>query len=70
MVFEQRSDIATLVLAIAHSPIVARRAAPANALAWDDMGLELPEGFDDGDIAVLRWIAEEARRAGRGLFKH
>ncbi len=70
MMFEQRSDIATLLLAIARSPIVVRRAAPANAVSCRAARVELPEGFDDADLAVLRWIAEEARRTGRHLFRH
>ena len=70
MILQQRSDIATLLLAIAHSPIVVHCAAPANAVLRRAVRAELPEGFEESDLAVLRWIAEEARRAGRHLFRN
>ena len=70
MVLEQRSDIAALLLAIASSSIVVRRAAPANAVPSRALRVDLPEGFEDADLAVLRWIAEESRRAGRLLFRN
>jgi hypothetical protein len=55
------ADLATLVAAIARSPIVvARRAAPA---------LRLPVGYDGVDVAVLDWIAAEGRRIGHGLAR-
>jgi hypothetical protein len=62
---QERADIETLALAIARSPIVVTRAAPAKALTREAFRFGLPEGFDATDLAVLRWIAEEARRAGR-----
>ncbi len=52
----ERNWLETLTAAIARSPIVAKRRAP-----------RLPAGFDEVDVAVLEWIIEEARRAGRGL---
>jgi hypothetical protein len=73
MVFEQRPDIETLALAIAHSPIVVARLlprAPLRQAGRETMRAQLPAGFDDADLAILRWIAEEARRTGRGLFRN
>jgi adenine-specific DNA methylase len=70
---DQRPDIETLVVAIARSPIVMARAAvvrAAAAKACESVRVRLPEGFEDADLAILRWIAEEGRRAGRHLFKH
>jgi hypothetical protein len=55
------TDLATLVAAIARSPIVvARAAAPAP---------RLPVGYDSVDAAVLDWIAAEGRRIGRSLAR-
>jgi hypothetical protein len=76
MAIEQRPDIETLALAIARSPIVARRASvrkrprqcaqePARARLFEDF----PAGFEDADLTILRWIAEEGRRAGRALVR-
>ena len=45
---------------IAHSQIVV--ASPAT-------GPRLPTGFGAVDIAILRWIASEGRRAGRALAR-
>jgi hypothetical protein len=73
MAFEQRPDIETLVLAIAHSPIVVARVlsrAPSRQAGRETLRAQLPAGFDDTDLAILRWIAEEARRTGRGLFRN
>ena len=77
MAFEQRPDIETLALAIAQSPIVVARAlsrAPSRQAIRETMRetmrAQLPAGFDDADLAVLRWIAEEARRTDRGLFRN
>jgi hypothetical protein len=73
MVFEQRPDIETLALTIAHSPIVVARVlsrAASRPTGRDTMRAQLPSGFDDADLAILRWIAEEARRSGRGLFRN
>jgi len=61
---ERGFDLATLHAVIARSPILVlqtgsrRRLAPCR---------HLPEGFDQTDIAVLDWIAEEVRRAGPSL---
>jgi hypothetical protein len=66
---EQRPDIETLALAIARSPIVVARAASAKALARDPLRLRLPEGFEDADLAILRWLVEERRRAGYVLVR-
>jgi hypothetical protein len=60
---ELRPEIETLASAIARSPIVVVRAFAPKALSASRP--QLPEGFDDADLAVLRWIAEEARRVGR-----
>jgi hypothetical protein len=65
---EQRPDIETLVLAIARSPIAVARAAAART--HESARARLPEGFEDADLAVLRWIAKEARRVRRHLFRH
>jgi hypothetical protein len=51
-----RSDLETLTSAIAQSPIVV--AVPAAAVA------RLPAGYDQVDVAILRWIAVEGRRIG------
>lgn len=69
MAFEQRPDIETLALAIAHSPIVVARVLSQSS-RQATMRPRLPAGFDDADLAILRWIAEEARRSGRGLFRN
>ena len=57
---EQRPDIATLALTIARSPIFVARAAACR---------RLPDGFEDVDVAMLEWIAEEGRRVGRSLIR-
>jgi hypothetical protein len=55
------TDLATLVAAIARSPIiVAGPAAPAP---------RLPVGYDGVDVAVLDWIAAEGRRIGRSFAR-
>jgi len=51
-------DLETLVAVIARSPIRVPRSRPAR---------QLPAGFDEGDVAVLEWIAAEGRRI-RGRF--
>ena len=48
-------DVGTLTAVIARSPIVVQPGCSD--------GRRLPSGFDDVDIAVLEWIAAEARRA-------
>jgi hypothetical protein len=72
MTAEQRPEIETLALAIACSSIIVARAKsahkPANACQSARVP-QLPEGFEDADLAVLRWIAEEGRRARRHLFR-
>jgi hypothetical protein len=68
MASEQRPDIETLALTIAHSPIVVARAlaqASARAAMLETMRSSFPAGFDDADIAVLHWIAAEGRIARR-----
>lgn len=73
MTFEPRADIETLALTIAHSPIVVARAVSqvsSRQAKYELMRVQLPAGFDDADRAILRWIAEEARRTGRGLFRN
>ena len=49
-----RPDLSVINAVILHSPIVV--VLPA-AIAQ-----HLPAGFDDGDIAILEWIAAESRR--------
>jgi hypothetical protein len=52
-------NLAMLVAAIAQSQIVVRQPAkPARPL---------PAGFEAVDLAILKWIAAEGRRAGRRL---
>lgn len=51
------SDLATLRAVIARSQIYVP-ASPRQARP-------LPPGFDAADLAILEWIAGEARRAGR-----
>lgn len=48
-------DVGTLTAMIARSPIVAQPRCS------DSRGL--PFGFDEVDLAVLEWIAADARRA-------
>jgi hypothetical protein len=62
---EHRPDIETLVHAIAHSPIVVKRAGSRKASPYGALRPQLPDGFDDADLAVLRWIVEEAQRVSR-----
>jgi hypothetical protein len=76
MALEQRPDIETLAGAIAQSPIVVARAWAQNhvqkcAQRSSRSGLfeSFPDGFDDADLAILRWIAEEGRRVGRTLAR-
>jgi len=52
-------ELATLCAVIAHSQIY----VPGSA----DKARPLPSGFDAADLAILEWIAGEARRAGRRL---
>jgi len=55
-----RSDLETITTVIARSPIVV--ASQTEVLA------RLPAGFDEVDVAILRWIALESRRAA--LARH
>ncbi len=54
-------DLQDLVAVIARSQIVVA-AAPMDISRF-------PAGFDEIDIAILEWIAREARRAGRALLR-
>jgi hypothetical protein len=68
MALEQRPDIEALALAIALSPIVvARRRVQkcAKDLSRKELPRDFPAGFEDADLAILRWIAGEGRRVGR-----
>jgi hypothetical protein len=51
-------SIKTFAAVIARSPIVMVRPAA-----------RLPAGFDDVDVAILDWIAAEARRIGCGSLR-
>ncbi len=51
-----RPDLKTLVAAIARSVII----VPERTLA------HLPTGYDKVDVAILRWIAADSRRASAG----
>jgi hypothetical protein len=66
---EQRPDIETLAVAIARSPIVVRGALVRRRLPQAAARQPLPSGFEDADIAILDWIAEEGRRVGRSLIR-
>jgi hypothetical protein len=57
---QDRLDVGTLAAVIARSPIVVTQAAPTRLF---------PAGFDDVDIAVLKWIVAEARCTGRRLAR-
>jgi hypothetical protein len=57
-----RPDLNALAAAIACSPIVI--AAPAIHIA------ALPPGFDDLDLAILRWIVAESRRLDANFAGH
>ncbi len=50
---ENQADLETLIETIARSPIVVRERLLA----------QLPAGFDKVDVAILRWIAADSRRA-------
>ncbi len=76
MALEQLPDIETLAGAIARSPIVVARAWRQNRVRKcvqqaPRAGLfeSFPDGFDDADLAILRWIAEEGRRVSRTLAR-
>ena len=63
----ETSDLATLAAVIARSQIVVP--ILARTVALRPVRQPLPEGFDEADIAVLEWIATEARRARRALVR-
>jgi hypothetical protein len=58
-------NIEALAVFIARSQIVVpaepRKAMPVGGFR------PLPAGFDEVDVAILEWIAAEARRFGRGV---
>ncbi len=54
---QDRPDIATLSAVIAHSQIVVR-------IAVSEQLSRLPVEFDEVDLAILDWIADQGRRAG------
>jgi hypothetical protein len=54
-----RADLDLLVAVIAHSQIILRERAGRTP--------GLPASFDDVDLAVLDWIADEGRRIGRSF---
>jgi len=54
----QQIDLETLVAVIARSAIV---------VASRSVRAPLPGNFDEVDIAILDWIAQEGRRASRGI---
>ena len=64
----QYPDFETLAAVIARSQIVVQK---MQTIVLKMMGPKvsprpaLPAGFDDTDIAILEWIADEGRRAGR-----
>jgi hypothetical protein len=71
MIPEQRPDIETLALTIALSPIVVARAlSQASSRAAMLERSSFPADFDDADLAVLHWIAEEGRAARRRLYNN
>lgn len=53
---QHQPTVETLLATIACSPIVIARPAP-----------RLPAGFEDIDVAILNWIAAEARLSRRVL---
>jgi hypothetical protein len=61
---KQRSDLETLVDAIARSQIVIAR-----VLARSVARRRLPAGFEAVDVAILDWIAAEGRRASRSFLR-
>jgi len=61
LVDQDRLTLETLAGVIAHSQIVV--AEPAKSTA------SFPAGFDEGDVAILDWIAAEGRRVGRSFVR-
>jgi hypothetical protein len=68
-IIEQRPDVETLAAAIAHSQIVVVRTPGCASPQQAASRRHLPDGFEDVDLAILDWIAEEGRRVGRSLIK-
>ncbi len=62
---EQDTLLETLTAVIARSPIVV---AERSARPPPPARRRLPAGFDEVDVAILDWIAAEARRTGRSLI--
>jgi hypothetical protein len=56
------SHLETLTAAIARSPITVQD----SAFVRDNALAHLPAGFEKMDVAILRWIAADSRRAGHG----
>jgi hypothetical protein len=56
----QYTDLETLTAVIARSQIVVAKRTPSRSL---------PAGFDAIDVAILDWIAAEARRTARSLIR-
>jgi hypothetical protein len=61
-IIETRPEVATLAAVIARSPIVVAQAAARRYLPQN-----LPEGFEEVDVAILDWIIAETRLIGRAL---
>ena len=62
-----RPDLKTLIAAIARSAIVVREGALSHGAAplragYDNL-THLPAGYGKVDVAILRWIAADSRRA-------
>jgi hypothetical protein len=58
---DQRPDLGTLAAVIARSPIIVERATAH---------CRLPAGFEAVDVAILGWIAAEARRLNQRYFRN
>ena len=57
LIDQDRACLEALAAAVARSPIVVLRPATL-----------LPAGFDDIDVAILNWIAAEARQLRRAAL--
>jgi hypothetical protein len=57
---QERPDVETLAMVIAHSQIVVPQSLRLR---------RLPAGFEAVDAAILGWIADEARRVSRRLVR-
>jgi hypothetical protein len=69
MALQHRPDIETLASAIAHSPIVVARVLTQPCQRARLRADSLPDGFEDVDLAILRWIADEGRRVSRAFAR-